>query len=1263
MHLKALTLRGFKSFASATTLRFEPGITCVVGPNGSGKSNVVDALSWVMGEQGAKSLRGGKMEDVIFAGTTGRPPLGRAEVSLTIDNSDGALPIEYAEVTITRIMFRNGGSEYQINGDTCRLLDIQELLSDSGIGREMHVIVGQGRLDSVLHADPTGRRAFIEEAAGVLKHRKRKEKALRKLEAMGANLARVQDLTDELRRQLKPLGRQAAVARRAAVIQADLRDARLRLLADDLVRLREALRGEIADEAALKRRREAAEAELKAALAREADLEDEVRRLAPRLQRAQQTWYELSQLAERVRGTISLADARVKSAGAAPEEERRGRDPEDMEREAARVREQEAELEAALEAAEHALEDTTAHRAELERELASEERRLRDSARAIADRREGLARLNGQVNAARSRAASAQAEIDRLAASRDEARERAVAAQEEYEQLKAEVDGLDAGDAELAERHEAARRELAGAEAALGAAREALTAAERSRAAVSARHEALSLGLRRKDGTGVLLGAGDRLSGLLGPVAELLTVAPGYEVAVAAALGVAADAVAVTDPATAAEAIRLLRKQDAGRAALVPGGAGPGQVPAQGTEQLVAPVAAGHVPGQVSGAEHGASAAGAGHGSSAPGTGHGSAGVEHGPAVSGTGQGPAPSGAEQGVAEPAAGRAVATGECAAPAVAGLLQGPAGLMTAVRRLVRDMVVVGTLEDAEEVVAAHPGLTAVTAEGDVLGAHFAHGGSAGAPSLLEVQASVDEAAAELAELAVRCEELASAQRATAARRAGSAARVEELGERRRAADREKSGVAQQLGRLAGQARGAAGEAERMTSSAARAQEALERAVEEAEELAERLLVAEETPMEEEPDTSVRDRLAADGANARQTEMEARLQARTHEERVKALAGRADALDRGARAEREARARAERRRARLRHEAAVATAVASGARQLLAHVEVSVVRADEERTRAEAAKGERERDLAAERGRGRDLKSELDRLTDSVHRGEVLGAEKRLRIEQVEAKALEEFGVEAAGLAAEYGPQQMVPPSPAAEGEELPADPEDPRNQPVPFVRAEQEKRLKAAERAYQQLGKVNPLALEEFSALEERHQFLSEQLEDLKKTRADLMQVIKEVDERVEQVFTEAFRDTAREFEGVFSRLFPGGEGRLVLTDPDNMLTTGLDVEARPPGKKVKRLSLLSGGERSLTAVALLVSIFKARPSPFYVMDEVEAALDDTNLQRLIRIMEELQESSQLIVITHQKRTMEVADALYGVSMQGDGVSKVISQRLR
>ncbi|MGA6154841.1 AAA family ATPase [Stenotrophomonas sp. NPDC087984] len=1589
MHLKSLTLRGFKSFASATTLRFEPGITCVVGPNGSGKSNVVDALSWVMGEQGAKSLRGGKMEDVIFAGTTGRPPLGRAEVSLTIDNADGALPIDYAEVTITRIMFRNGGSEYQLNGDTCRLLDIQELLSDSGIGREMHVIVGQGQLDGVLHADPTGRRAFIEEAAGVLKHRKRKEKALRKLDAMQANLARVQDLTDELRRQLKPLGRQAAVARRAAVIQADLRDARLRLLADDLVTLREALRAEIADEAELKRRKEAAEAELRTAQQREAALEEQVRRLAPRLRDAQQTWYELSQLAERVRGTISLADARVKSATSAPAEERRGRDPEDMEREAARIREQEAELEAALEAASRALEDTVAHRAELERSLADEERRLKDVARAIADRREGLARLQGQVNAARSRAGSARAEIERLAASRDEAQTRAVSAQEEYEQLKAEVDGLDADDAELAERHEAAKRELAEAETALSAAREAATAAERERAATSARHDALALGLRRKDGTGALLAAADRLGGLLGPAAELLTVTPGFEVPVAAALGAAADAIAVTGPRAAAEAIRLLRTDDAGRAALLlttatpdraerpgaavepgdsgslhaasgepasraasgesapragsgepaPGGASDERAPyaasgepaphaasgepmpgaASGEPALraasgepapgaasgepaphaasgepaprvasgepmaragsgesaphaasgqPAPYAAsgepapraasgepapraasgepapraasgesapggalvpgtraeGVVPGEpgqvtpprsavapaadraapeatsspvpafgpepgggsetggVSGAEAEALTAGAGSPAAAPppdawaggsadagdgaaavpGTrspdgavagssgsadgsrpgGADSRGTEPGsggpgapqaadtasrgdtgaasasagpeadrpvlpgtrpeasgdegrdphtasdgaPAASRPGAtvaavgGPSASAVSARVPHPAGGEATAPGAVPegavsrdepgkaataeeSPWVADLVAGPASLLPAVRRLLDGMVVVGTLAEAEELLTRRPELTTVTAEGDLLGAHFAQGGSAGAPSLLEVQASVDEAAAELERLAVRCEELAGAQRAAKERRAECLALVEELAGRRSAADREKSRVAQSLGRLAGQARGAAGEAERSAAAVVRAEEALERATEEAEELAERLAVAEEQPGEEEPDTSVRDRLAADGANARQTEMEARLQVRTHEERVKGLAGRADALDRGARAEREARARAEQLRARLRHEAQVASAVASGARQLLAHVEVSLVRAGQERDAAERAKAERERELDAARGQGRDLKGELDKLTDSVHRGEVLGAEKRMRIEQLESKALEELGVEPAGLIAEYGPDQLVPPSPPAEGEVLPEDPEHPRNQPVRYVRGQQEKRLKAAERAYQQLGKVNPLALEEFAALEERHQFLSEQLEDLKKTRADLLQVVKEVDERVEQVFTEAYRDTAREFEGVFSRLFPGGEGRLVLTDPENMLTTGVDVEARPPGKKVKRLSLLSGGERSLTAVALLVSIFKARPSPFYVMDEVEAALDDTNLQRLIRIMQELQEASQLIVITHQKRTMEVADALYGVSMQGDGVSKVISQRLR
>ncbi|MER7707317.1 chromosome segregation protein SMC [Kitasatospora sp. NPDC097605] len=1180
MHLKSLTLRGFKSFASATTLRFEPGITCVVGPNGSGKSNVVDALSWVMGEQGAKSLRGGKMEDVIFAGTSGRAPLGRAEVSLTIDNTDGALPIEYSEVTITRTMFRNGGSEYAINGDTCRLLDIQELLSDSGIGREMHVIVGQGQLDSVLHADPMGRRAFIEEAAGVLKHRKRKEKALRKLDAMQVNLNRVQDLVAELRRQLGPLGRQARIARRAAGIQADLRDARLRLLADDLLALRSAVEAEIADELALRLRRSTVEQELGRAIAREAVLEAQVQQLGPGLETARQTWYRLSALAERTRGTVGLAEARARHAAAGGQaEERRGRDPEELEREAGRVREEEAALGAALEQAEETLDEAVEAKAELERALAAEERRLKDAARAIADRREGLARLQGQAAAARSKAAAAEAEIGRLAEARDEALHRAEAARLEYEELRARVDA-DGEDGERADTaHESARERLAAVEQELAAAREAAGAAERERAALTARREALALGLRRKDGSGALLGAGDRLAGLLGPAAALLRIAPGHETAVAAALGAAADAVAVDSPHTAAEALRLLRKEDAGRAALLIAGA---PEPADPAGEL-------------------------------------------------------PPGARW--------------------AAELVDGPAGLRAAVARLLAGVAVVDTLDRALRLVAAHPGLSAVTAEGDRLGAGFAHGGSGAAPSLLETQAAVDEAARAIAELDVRCAESAERLAELTEQRRESANELEQLAVRRRQLERERAEVAGTLGRLGGQSRAAAGEAERLTAAAGRAEDGLAQLLATAEELAERLAVAEETAAdgEDEPDAAEQQRLAAAATAARQTELEARLAVRTHEERVRALAGRAEQLDRAARAEREARARAAERRRRAEHDAAVAGAVAAGARQLLACLEVSLARADAERAAVEQARAAREAELKEHREHGRALKDELDKLVDAGHRDDVLRAEKRLRIEQLESRALEEFGIEGTELLASYGPDQLVPPSTPEEGQE----PGEPR----PYVRAEQEKRLRTAERAYQQLGKVNPLALEEFAALEERHTFLGEQLDDLKRSRRDLLDIVKDVDQRVEQLFTAAYHDTAAQFEGVFARLFPGGEGRLVLTDPESMLTTGVEVEARPPGKKVKRLSLLSGGERSLTAVALLVSIFKARPSPFYVMDEVEAALDETNLRRLVAIMEELRESSQLIVITHQKLTMESADALYGVTMKGDGISQVISQRLR
>src|SRR5689334_1303537 len=577
VYLKNLTLRGFKSFASATTLRLEPGITCVVGPNGSGKSNVVDAIAWVLGEQGAKALRGGKMEDVIFAGTSGRAPLGRAEVTLTIDNGDGALPIDYTEVSITRRMFRSGESEYEINGNSCRLLDIQELLSDSGIGREMHIIVGQGRLDAMLHAKPEDRRAFIEEAAGVLKHRKRKEKAIRKLDAMQTNLNRLTDLTAELRRQLKPLGKQAEVARRAAGIQADLRDARLRLLADDLHTLRTTLDKEIADESAMRERREQVEAENREIQRMLAELEAAHADDAPLLQAAQDTWYKLSALQERFRSTEQLASERLRHLAATPDEERPGRDPDQLVAESERVREQEDELREALTDDQMRLAEAIEHRQELERQLAGAEGALRTAAKAIADRREGLAKLTGNVNAARARTEGATDEIERLAAAHTDAMMRAEAAQGEVDAVAAESTEADRDNVELDERHAEAVGALDRANAVVRELSDAERAAEKDAASWKAREEALALGLKRKDGSGALLAKSAEVPGLLGSLASMLTVKAGYEGAIAAALGTLADAVALAGVDEAIEAMRTLKIADAGRAALVvASAAGPG---------------------------------------------------------------------------------------------------------------------------------------------------------------------------------------------------------------------------------------------------------------------------------------------------------------------------------------------------------------------------------------------------------------------------------------------------------------------------------------------------------------------------------------------------------------------------------------------------------------------------------------------------------------------------------------------------------------
>ncbi len=1178
VHLKTLTLKGFKSFASSTTLHFEPGVTCVVGPNGSGKSNVVDALAWVMGEQGAKSLRGGKMEDVIFSGTTGRAPLGRAEVALTIDNSDGALPIEFSEVTISRTLFRNGGSEYAINGEPCRLLDVQELLSDSGIGREMHVIVGQGQLDSILHATPEDRRGFIEEAAGVLKHRKRKEKALRKLDSMEGNLTRLNDLTAELRRQLKPLGRQAEVARRATVIQSDVRDSRLRIMADDLDALRASLAAEVADESALRERQAGVELQIAGLRQRESVAEEAEREQGPELARIQESWFSLNGVRERYLGLVQLGSEKVRNLAPEPEEEQLGRDPESIEAEARNLRTSEFELGREVESLSQHLLVVAAERELAENLLTQEASRIQRVEGELSEHNAAIAKLQGQCESSQIRIDTRGAEIVRLQEQISDARDRSKDSQAQFQAIENEVVALGDGEQGLDADHELAQRELARADSRVHELMAETARLDRERAAVAARIDALSMALERKDGSAALADSPQ----VIGTVTGLLRPAPGYELAVSAALGDLANAVVVADINAALDSIVFLKTEDAGRSSVL-------------------------------------------------------------------------------VAQSAAPKNLLRGQ--APAgkwLVDCVQADPLIANTINALLGEFIVVSNIHELRSHSSVSEGNPIVTQDGDTYSAGVLTGGSVVGPSVLEVQMAVDEARESLvgieAALHRNTFDLATARAA----QESAIREVESSLSRLHDSDAELAGVAERLGQLGQQSRAALAEAERLEAALTTAQEALARDTQSLAVLVEQLH-QNQSAAAPSIGNDLRPQFEQELELARSREVEARLAVRTAEERMRAVSERASALEEDANKERTARAAAIERRERRAASLIVAQALLSGAKVALDFTEVSVYQAQRVRSRAELLKKDRDAELSFVRTEVRQLVEILEGLRDSVHRDEVARAEQRMRIEALEEKALNDFGIEPDTLVTEYGPDQLVLPSLTAPGDEI--DPDSPKPVPYPYNREEQLKRLKAAEKQLALLGRVNPLALEEYSAMEERQRFLTEQLDDLRRTRDDLLDIVKEVDARVEQVFTEAYLEIEKEFEGVFARLFPGGEGRLVLTDPANMLTTGVDVEARPPGKKVKRLSLLSGGERSLTAVAFLVALFKARPSPFYVLDEVEAALDDVNLGRLIDIIEELRSTSQLIVITHQKRTMEIADALYGVSMRGDGVTQIIGQRLR
>ena len=1175
-------------------MRFEPGVNCVVGPNGSGKSNVVDALAWVMGEQGVKNLRGGLMADVIFAGTAKRPALGRAEVALTIDNSDGVLPIDYSEVTISRTLFRSGGSEYAINGTACRLLDIQELLSDTGMGREMHVIIGQGKLDAVLTASPEDRRGFIEEASGVLKHRKRKEKALRKLESMAGSLTRIEDLAAELRRQLGPLARQAEAARRADIIRADVRDARARLLADDLAQVQGLIQAQHVSETEVTRARERNAAEVGAMQANVAELEATLQTLRPELAGLTRQWEGLVTLEERFRSLAQLAVERQRSLMNRDSDSYRGERPEDIRERAKRSLTQEEALRDEVRASADRLDAAVAARETLEQSERSMERTIADLNRRLADHREMTARLTGQVNAARARIEGLDGEIERVTAAGETTVRRLQESQVQREELEQELSQQTGDDGDLRAEYERLTHEMETVHADLAKQRAERQSCGESVASWKATAETLALALEPEDATAWILESGHSS---LGQVRDAMEVVPGWESAAEAALVGAVSGIGAHDVAQAIMLLSSARAAHAGR-----------------VEITIATESARDSASTIVSAE-----------------------------------------------------AAATGEVDIPAILARIRTETGLSaqavwapdvvtttgplsTTITDLLRDTVLAIDLEVAEKLLEAGVPRV-VTSTGDVVTAGRAFGGEVSPSSSLERQRVHREAVAET--------EKAQAQ---LDRCVANLAETEEL---QATLQKQKDTVNSQLvaqnsqaAALAAQLQVVKRSEQSLVQERVRTQERLDRLARELEQRRQDLTEVETKQRDHSanPDeladelASVQQQYGAAHAatrKARQEETEARLRLRTSEERLRAVVGKAEALERHAQAAEERIERARRTAERRDVSRQIAAGVEEDARRVLTAVGSLKDEVGEKRQRQEAQLATTDAELKVERQKLDSLQQTARKLADSGHHHELQRAESRLRYEQLAMQSSEILGTQAEDLINEYGPHLPVP---TAKGD-------------VPYVREEQERRLATAERSLARLGKINPLALEEHAALEERQKYLSDQLADLKKSRDDLLHIVRDIDEHVEEVLDSALRDVSQYFEVVFERLFPGGQGRMVLTDPGSPLTTGVELEARPPGKRVKRLSLLSGGERSLTSIAFMVAIFMARPSPFYVMDEVEAALDDVNLSRLLDIFRDLQKSSQLLVVTHQKRTMEIADTLYGVTMRDDGVSHVISQRMR
>ena len=1223
MYLKELTLRGFKSFASATTLRFEPGITAVVGPNGSGKSNIVDALTWVMGEQGAKNLRGSSMEDVIFAGTSSRPPLGRAQVSLTIDNTDRTLDIDYTEVTISRTIWRNGGSEYAINGSPCRLLDIQELLSDTGLGQQMHVIVGQGRLDAILKADPSGHRAFIEEAAGILKHRKRKERALRKLANTETNLSRLDDLLGEIRRQLGPLGRQARISRRADSIQISLRDAQARLYAEDAcesMKRREALRTELT---AVRTQLNAAQHDLARIKVRIEQVEALSSQSSPAMARINQTFHELSRIEERLHALAQLAGERSRSL-AGQIVTNFGEDPGILEQRAAELDAQAQDQQRTVSDMRLAFDKATEQRADGEKRLASVRQTLNELRRTaqqretqIANLRELVAREESAVQLAETRIRDFGGQRETLVRQYDEAERQRQALEQESQAVD------DDGGAAL----DAARETVSRLQDELNAVEARRREVDGRIISLQAKADALKDTLDSRNASGSL--ERDASLETMGRLTDFIRVAEGWEEGVARALEQFAGAMVVPGREQMLHALKKAKADKLGKAVIL-------------TAAPVRTSAAAGRPASEASADSRSVTALA------------------------TLVGPNPD-----APDPAQASDVAD--------------------TVRVLLSDVAAVDDVAQAQRVTSGTTGFTrAVTRDGEVVVAGVAAiGGSSLSQSDLSLASRRDKALHEVAELKVELADL-DAQTAQVrdardqARLAVDAAaqRRTELRLRIQQAEKALRGAVDRVASLSRQVTA-------MDERIAKTREDAQSHRLKLDDL-NRALASAQTSTGEHADfddLTDRERELEQSLNAaREQEVSARIAWTEANRKAESLTRQAGLLHDNAREAAERRTRLETLNERRRRQMARIERIAADADAVAGLVAASIRNVVARREELQAAVSSHDEELKTLRAQRNEIEPRVAGLQRREHELDVDRERLAAAYGQLMQKVADAVGMGLDELVAQYGPDQPVPvldddgrPVPLDDGDDAarsdesgdtgadgPADGDAAAPvayRTVPYVRAEQVKRLEKAKRDLAALGKVNPLAAEEYEALEARNRYLNDQRNDVVNSRDDLMTLIRDLDKTMVEVFRSAFEDTAAAFEQVFATLFPGGTGRLRLENPDDLLTTGVLVEASPAGKRVKQLSLLSGGERSLTALALLFAIFTARPSPFYVMDEVEAALDDVNLTRLLNAFEQLRSHAQLIVITHQQRTMSIADALYGVTMRADGVTAVVSQKLK